>query len=284
LGGTAVADLQAALALGYFSIGIVDFDFTATYFVTFDGWAEANKPYLTIEYATTPLWLTLNGGQVASGTVAGGAADNISVGYNTAGLAVGTYTSEIKIVTNEPGAKKQYLLPVTLKVGYAVSGNVYYGVAGTGKPMQTNTTVTLTPGTTVPTGAAGAYTIRGNANGNYKLSGATTKPWGGLQAFDATLIARYLGSIVTFTNLQKRAADVNLSNTITAFDGTLVKRRLGSILVPQWTAPDFVFDGPFPITPVLDGLPVTISGADITQELRTLCTGDLNSSYAPAAE
>jgi len=105
-----------------------------------------------------------------------------------------------------------------------------------------------------------------------------------LQAFDATLIARYLGSIVTFTNLQKRAADLNLSSTITAFDGTLIKRRLGSIATPQWTAPTYVFDGPFPTTPALDGLPVTVSGGNVSQELRTLCSGDLNASYTPPAE
>jgi hypothetical protein len=169
-------------------------------------------------------------------------------------------------------------------MGYSVSGNVYYGITGNTKPMATNTSVILYPGPTVPTSTGGAYLVRPVANGSYKLSGATTKEWGGLQAFDATLVARYLGSIITLTDLQKRASDVNLSSTITAFDGTLIKRRLGSIATPQWTAPTYVFDGPFPTTPVLDGIPLTVSGANVTQELRTLCSGDVNGSYSPPVE
>jgi hypothetical protein len=284
LGNTAVADCQAALAQGWFSLGITDWDFTTSYYIDFDGWNEANKPYLVINYSTIPFWLTIDGAQNTSGSVPAGGNNIHTIGFNSAGLPIGTYTADIAISTNEPGAKASYLIPVTFHVGWGVSGNVYYGTTGTTKPMQTNTTVTLTPGPTVPTGAGGAYLIRPVANGSFKLFGATTKAWGGLQAFDATLIARYLGSIVTFTNLQKRAADLNLSSTITAFDGTLIKRRLGSIATPQWTAPTYVFDGPFPTTPTLDGLPVTVSGADVIQELRTICSGDLNSSFTPPAE
>jgi len=53
----AVTDLEAALAQGWFAIGIVDWDFSATYFVEFQGWAEANIPYLEIEYIV-PVELT----------------------------------------------------------------------------------------------------------------------------------------------------------------------------------------------------------------------------------
>lgn len=287
LGGTAVSDMQAAVAgsQGWFSVGITDFDFSASYYVTFDGWAE-NAPYLEITYSLVPNWLTLNGSQsVSGGPLGNGVFDNITVGFNTTGLTEGaTYTADIQITTNEP-VKAVYIRPVNLKVGYIVSGIVYYGTTGVTKPMATNTTVTLNPlGTTVPTGAGGYYDIRPVASGAYNLTGATTKVGGGLQAFDATLVARYLGSIITFTDLQKRAADVNLSNTITSFDGTLLKRKLGGIATPQWTAPVYVFDGPFPSTPVLSGLPITVAGANVSQELRTLCTGDLNSSFTPPAE
>lgn len=231
-------------------------------------------------------WLTLNGGLGVNGTVnPGDPAVNVTLGINAGSYPVGTYTKTINMATNELcGAKNTYAIAVTMYVGYALTGNVYYGVTGATKPMITNTTVTLTPGPTVPTGPLGAYDIRPLADGTYALTGATTKPWGGLNSFDATLVARYLGSIVTLTDLQKRAADVNLSNSVTSFDGTLIKRRLGSIATPQWTAPNFVFDGPFPSTPLLSGMPIIISGANVTQEFRTICSGDLNSSYTPPAE
>jgi hypothetical protein len=45
----AVADFEAALAQGWFAIGIVDWDFSTSYYVEFQGWAEANIPYLEFE-------------------------------------------------------------------------------------------------------------------------------------------------------------------------------------------------------------------------------------------
>jgi hypothetical protein len=284
LGTTAVADMQAALAQGWFSIGIVDFDFSTSYYINFDGWNEANKPYITVEYTTTPLWLTINGGQSTSGSVAPGGSNNIAVGFNATALSPGTYTANIVFTTNEPGAKATKLVPVTLLVGYAISGNVYYGHTGTGKPMATNTTVTCTPGPTVPTGALGAYVIRPLANGNYALSGNSTKPYGGLQALDAIQVQRFVAGAVAFTNLQRRAGDVNMSSSVQNLDATFIRRRVGSIAVPQWAAPNWIFDGPFGTPPALQGFPVTVAGSDVTVEFRTLCSGDVNNSYTPPAE
>jgi len=42
-------DLRNALNQGWFAIGIVDWDFSSSYYVEFEGWAESNKPYLRIE-------------------------------------------------------------------------------------------------------------------------------------------------------------------------------------------------------------------------------------------
>lgn len=251
-----------------------------------DASALSQDHVFLMELNVTETWLsiTANGSGTVPGTAKGFV--DVTVHFDATGLVAGTVkTANIVISSNALNAPT-VTIPVTMNVvaGYTVSGNVYYGTTGTTKPMATNTTVTLNPHGSTSTGAAGYYEFLYVTDGSYKLSGSTTKIDGGLQAFDATLIARYLGSIVAFSNLQKRAADVNLSNTVTSFDGTLLKRKLGGIATPQWTAPAYVFDGPFPTTPVLDGMPVTVSGADVTQELRTLCSGDLNSSYTPPAE
>jgi len=59
LGATAPTDLKNALTQGWFAIGVVDWDFSTTYYVNFQGWAEANKPYLKINYCyTVPVELT----------------------------------------------------------------------------------------------------------------------------------------------------------------------------------------------------------------------------------
>jgi hypothetical protein len=57
----AVPDLQAAVtsSQGWFATGIVDRDFSTSYYVNFDGWAEANPPYIIVDYFyVTPVELT----------------------------------------------------------------------------------------------------------------------------------------------------------------------------------------------------------------------------------
>jgi hypothetical protein len=63
LGTTAVSDLQNALIRNWFALGILDFDFSTSYFIKFQGWAEANKPYLRVIYSyvgATTFQLSLN--------------------------------------------------------------------------------------------------------------------------------------------------------------------------------------------------------------------------------
>jgi hypothetical protein len=47
---TAPADLQNALAQDWFAIGIIEWELSASYYVYFQGWAEANEPYLEVTY------------------------------------------------------------------------------------------------------------------------------------------------------------------------------------------------------------------------------------------
>jgi hypothetical protein len=59
LGNTATTDMKNALTQGWFAVGIVDFDFSSSYYVYFQGWAEANKPYLRVNYCyIVPVELT----------------------------------------------------------------------------------------------------------------------------------------------------------------------------------------------------------------------------------
>ncbi len=53
LGTTAAMDLQNALGQGWYAIGIYDWDSGTTYYVDFQGWAQANRPYLEIVYEYT---------------------------------------------------------------------------------------------------------------------------------------------------------------------------------------------------------------------------------------
>jgi hypothetical protein len=50
LGTTATIDMQNELGQGWFAIGFYDWDTGTTYYVNFQGWAEANRSYLEVVY------------------------------------------------------------------------------------------------------------------------------------------------------------------------------------------------------------------------------------------
>jgi hypothetical protein len=57
--GGAYTALKNALSQGWFAIGFVDWDFSTSFYVEFQGWQEANKPYLTVTYSyVIPVELT----------------------------------------------------------------------------------------------------------------------------------------------------------------------------------------------------------------------------------
>ena len=117
LGGNANANLQAALTQNWFAIGIMDRDNSASYFIGFDGWSQTNKPYLVVSYTYTPpySWLTVNGSSTTSGTIQPGANQQITAGFNAGALAVGSYTGNIKVTSNDPD-EATVLVPCTLNI------------------------------------------------------------------------------------------------------------------------------------------------------------------------
>ena len=55
---SAATDLQNALQQNWFSMGIFDRDGSATYYINFDGWNEAHRPYMIVNYEyVTPVEL-----------------------------------------------------------------------------------------------------------------------------------------------------------------------------------------------------------------------------------
>jgi hypothetical protein len=137
---------------------------------------------------------------------------------------------------------------------------------------------------TYSTGTGNTYYFTGMVDGGYNLKGTSSKPYGGLQALDAIQVQRFVAGATTFTDLQKRAGDVNLSSSVQNLDATFIRRRVGSIAVPQWTAPDWIFDGPFGSAPALQGYPVNVATGMGTAVFKALCSGDVNASYTPPVE
>jgi len=59
LTGTVNADLEAALGQNWFAVGMDERDNSATYYINWDGWSQANIPYIVVQYSyITPVELT----------------------------------------------------------------------------------------------------------------------------------------------------------------------------------------------------------------------------------
>ncbi|MBK7175257.1 MAG: M28 family peptidase [Bacteroidales bacterium] len=117
LGGAVNANLQSALSQDGFTIGIMDRDNSSTYFIGFDGWNQANKPYLVVDYTYVPAytWLKVNGLGTTSGTILPGNNLQIPVDFDASSLAAGTYTANIRISSNDPD-QSIILIPCTLTI------------------------------------------------------------------------------------------------------------------------------------------------------------------------
>ncbi len=69
LESTAVSDFENALNQGWFAMGFVDRDDVATYFVNFDGWSQANPPYIDVTFIPVPVELTSFTASASTGLV-----------------------------------------------------------------------------------------------------------------------------------------------------------------------------------------------------------------------
>jgi hypothetical protein len=132
---------------------------------------------------------------------------------------------------------------------------------------------------TYATGAsANTFYFTGMADGAFSLKATCANTWVGFAQSDILLVQRWLLNLVSFTNLQKRAGDVTLNNTLTQSDLLTLKRRNLNIIT-TWPAPNYVFDGPFDNGgAALQGYPVSVSSGLGTDVLKMLCSGDVNAS------
>jgi hypothetical protein len=137
----------------------------------------------------------------------------------------------------------------------------------------TNSDVRLLAGTaqiaSATTGTGGAYTINAVPAGSYTVTGATTKPWGGVTGADALVISRHFSGAVPLVGLRLKAGDVNNNTAVNSQDALLVSRRFAGT-VSSFTAGNWSFEA----------LPVNITAGTVTQNILGLCVGDVNGSYS----
>lgn len=166
------------------------------------------------------------------------------------------------------------LLFTNSSFAYDLSGNVLYQ----GDPLRpvNNVTVLLknvgnNTVQTYVTGGDGFYQFTNIPNGNYKLTGATSLPGGGVTFYDAAMVFLHIIGYYQFTPIQFLASDVNGNGNINWSDYNLIVYHI-------------LYNTPFPVGPwrfesttftisnLKDGVPHGIGGT---------CSGDIGGTFVP---
>jgi len=168
----------------------------------------------------------------------------------------------------------RYLQDLVQVVTYSVSGTLTYN--NTASTLMTNSLVRAKDSTGAIVGsdstdATGAYSILALPSGTYTLEGATSKPWGGVNASDALAINRHFSGSVPLVGLRLGAADVNGNGAVNASDALTTNRRFSGGLT-SFSVGNWITERPS----------VLVNGANATQDLKMLSYADVNGSYAPS--
>jgi M6 family metalloprotease-like protein len=119
------------------------------------------------------------------------------------------------------------------------------------------------------TDVSGIFSFNGLLNSDYTLKPAILQPWGGVTAMDLTSYKKHIGGAVVLEPIQVKSGDVNDNGSLTSMDLTFIKQRIGA-MISSFPAGDYAsYPDMF-----------TIHNADLFQDIRTLCYGDANGSYA----
>lgn len=123
----------------------------------------------------------------------------------------------------------------------------------------------------IQTDAQGLFEFNCLESGIYSIKTTSWKSWGGGNSIDALLVLRYSVGLITFTELQKKLADLNLNISINSVDAYLIVRRWTGI-INNFAAGTWHF-------PNNDTI-ISITG-DVNINLTAICYGDLDASYLP---
>ena len=166
------------------------------------------------------------------------------------------------------------LVSSNLKAQYTVSGVLsYFNYYAT--PLK-NCMVYLTNGNDTVgmynSGTTGQFIFTNVSPGTYHLKVKCNIMFGGSGgATDALLILRhFVGLPPLLTGLKLAAADVDASGYAGVADGLMIERRFVG-LATSFPSGNWIFEDPA----------IQVINANITQNIKGLCYGDVNGSYIP---
>jgi len=203
-----------------------------------------------------------------------------SITVDSSGYGLGMSAFSVKVITgNVCSAIKATHISWDTCVSagsYTLSGQLTYD--NNASTILNNASVLLKQGSNVvqqtSTDAQGNYLFNNVQTGDYLLTGASDKAWGGVNSTDALKVTRYFVGLISLPGVRGLAADVNGSGFVNAADGLLVAKRFvginNSFLVGDWA---FATD-----TVHFSGL------SNQTSNLKAVVYGDVDGSYIPPAK
>jgi|GEM_PF-1997031 len=162
----------------------------------------------------------------------------------------------------------------SLQAQYKVKGDVVY--ANNVQTYLDSVIVSLKQGSTLiaqaNTDALGHYTLTNVPNGTYTLSAVCFKAWGGCNSNDALAIAACYANINPLLGLKKISTDVNHSTSTNTLDALLAMKRFTKV-VNYFASGDWA----------LESFSITVNNGDVHRNIKAICYGDANASFAPPA-
>ncbi|MBE0638137.1 MAG: right-handed parallel beta-helix repeat-containing protein [Bacteroidales bacterium] len=165
-------------------------------------------------------------------------------------------------------------LPVLPTPTTAMSGWVKYANPGSNPMKNAAMAIKDFGGTAIAsttTNLLGNYTFAPFTSGNYQMTITPSNAWGGGNGTDALKILRHFAQLETLTGMKLAAADVNKSSTVNGTDALFIMKRFAT-LINSFPSGDYLWHTES----------LTINGNQITNNIKMLCFGDVDASYAPA--
>lgn len=168
-----------------------------------------------------------------------------------------------------------WIFTTAVQTGFTLSGSLKYSNAAL-TPMN-NCTINIKNSSnvvvgTVVTDANGNYVINGLQNGTYSVEISTNKSPGGINTIDVLVLRQRIANVITYTPIQEKAGDVNMSNSINTIDVLVLRQKIANVPASGWIITDFVYS---PTT-------ITINNANALLNIESLSAGDVNASFTPA--
>ena len=123
----------------------------------------------------------------------------------------------------------------------------------------------------VLTDNTGSFAFTSVPGGTFTIKAMVNKTSGGYNSNDALLIMKHFVNDPPLIGLKETAADVNGSGFVNASDALLVAKRFAQIIL-GFPVGEWVSEAPVVMMP--------IEGTTITQNIKVLCTGDVNGSFS----